>query len=145
MLGVDLHSQDPLLKYIGGFHNYLRHTILMVNPTNLDEVCVQATHLEARGKHSANEKSDSFLEYEGKRKGKLNGRGKKNGSIKIKKEKLTCKHYQKNGHDEDHCWQLHLELKRNKLKTKENEKIDAIMEHDLASHSRNETKITIMG
>ena len=66
ILGVNLSSQEIFLKYIGGFHNYLRNTILMFNPTNLDEVFVQATHLEARGKHSANEKSDSFLEYEGK-------------------------------------------------------------------------------
>ena len=40
MLGVDLQSQDTLLKYIGGLHSYLRHTILMFNPMNLDEVCV---------------------------------------------------------------------------------------------------------
>ena len=41
MLGVDLQSQDTLLKiYIGGFHACLRHTILMFSPTNLDEVCV---------------------------------------------------------------------------------------------------------
>ena len=93
----------------------------MFNPTNLDEVCVQATHLEARGKHSADEKSDSFLEYDGKGKGKFNGKGKKNESIKLEKEKLTCKHCLKNGHDEDHCWQLHPELKPNKLKTKEGE------------------------
>jgi hypothetical protein len=50
VLGVDLSSQETLLKYIGALHSYLRHTILMFNPSNLDEVCVQATHLEARGK-----------------------------------------------------------------------------------------------
>ena len=66
ILGVNLYSQENLLKYIGGLHSYLIHTILMFNPTNLDEVCVQATHLEARGKHSVDEKSYSFLEYEGK-------------------------------------------------------------------------------
>ena len=55
LLGVDLQSQDTLLKYIGGLHSYLRHTILMFNPTSLDEVCVQATHLEARGKNISNE------------------------------------------------------------------------------------------
>jgi hypothetical protein len=48
VLGVDLSSQETLLKYIGALHSYLRHTILMFNPSNLDEVCVQATHLEAR-------------------------------------------------------------------------------------------------
>lgn len=37
------------MKYIGGLHSYLRHTILMFNPTMLDEVCVQATHLENQG------------------------------------------------------------------------------------------------
>ena len=52
LLGIDFHSQDTLLKYIGGLHSYLIHTILMFNPTSLDEVCVQATHLEARGKQS---------------------------------------------------------------------------------------------
>ena len=45
LLGIDLQSQDTLLKYIGGLHNYLRHTILMFNPTSLDEVCVQARHI----------------------------------------------------------------------------------------------------
>eukprot|EP00253_Pinus_taeda_P010660 PITA_10660 len=55
LLGVDLQTQDTLLKYIGGLHSYLRHTILMFNPTSLDEVCVQATHLEARGKNTFEE------------------------------------------------------------------------------------------
>ena len=40
VLGVDLSSQDTLLKYVGGLHSYLRHTILMFNTTNLDEVCL---------------------------------------------------------------------------------------------------------
>ena len=43
--------QDNLIKYIGGLHSYLKHNILMFNPTSLDEVCVQVTHLEARGKN----------------------------------------------------------------------------------------------
>ena len=51
MLGIPLDTQETLLKYIGGLHRYLRHTILMFNPTSLDEVCVQATHLESRGKN----------------------------------------------------------------------------------------------
>ena len=55
LLGVDLQSQGNLLKYIGGLHSYLQHTILMFNPTSLVEVCVQATHLEARGKNTFDE------------------------------------------------------------------------------------------
>ena len=69
----------------------------MFNPTNIDEVCVQATHLEARGKQNIDEKSDS----DSKGKGKFYGKG--NSSVKREKEKLTCKHCLKNGHDEDHC------------------------------------------
>jgi len=51
MLGISLDSPKTLLKYIGGLHSYMRHTILMFNPTSIDEVYVQATHLEARGKN----------------------------------------------------------------------------------------------
>ena len=59
-----MQSQDTLLKYIGGLHTYLRHTILMFNPTSLDEVCVQATHLEARGKQNFDGNEES--EFKGK-------------------------------------------------------------------------------
>jgi hypothetical protein len=40
ILGIVLSSQENLLKYNGGLHSYLRHTIIMFNPTNIDEVCV---------------------------------------------------------------------------------------------------------
>ena len=46
-LEIPLHARVTLLKYIGGLHSYLKHTILMFNPSNIDEVLVQATHLEA--------------------------------------------------------------------------------------------------
>jgi len=32
MLGISLDSPETLLKYIGGLHSYMRHTILMFNP-----------------------------------------------------------------------------------------------------------------
>jgi len=50
-LGISLDPPETLLKYIGGLHSYLKHTILMFNPTSLDDVSIQATHLEARGKN----------------------------------------------------------------------------------------------
>ena len=31
-LNVSLHTQETLLKYIGGMHSYLKHTLLMFNP-----------------------------------------------------------------------------------------------------------------
>ena len=75
----------------------------MFNPTNFYEVCVQDTHLEERGKSISDDKSESSLETREKGKGRFKGKGKKNACIKMEKEKLTCKHCFKNGHDEDHC------------------------------------------
>ena len=46
-MGILLYTQETLLKYIGGLHSYLKHTILMLNPSNFDEVCVQAIHIES--------------------------------------------------------------------------------------------------
>ena len=75
LLGVDLQSQYTLLKYIGGLHSYLKHTILMFNPTILDKVCVQATHLEARGKNTFGEGINKS--FKGKNKDKtFKGNGK---------------------------------------------------------------------
>ena len=102
ILDINLYSQETLLKYVGGLHSYLRNTILMFNPTNIYEVCVQATHLEARGKQNIDEK----IESEGKGKGKFYGRGKRYTSFKTKKEKLACKNFSRTGHDEDHYWKL---------------------------------------
>ena len=47
-LGITLYTHETLIKYIG-LHSYLFHTILMFNPTNIDEVLVQSTNLEASG------------------------------------------------------------------------------------------------
>ena len=88
MLGVDLQSQDTLLKYIGGLHSYLRHTILMFNPTSLDEVCVQATHLEARGKNIPEEAKKN--PFKGGEKGNgFKGNIKKNSFVKKEGDKMT--------------------------------------------------------
>jgi hypothetical protein len=77
VLGVDLSSQETLLKYIGALHSYLRHTILMFNPSNLDEVCVQATHLEARGRNDTHEGNKKTFSHGDKGKKKFKGNGKK--------------------------------------------------------------------
>lgn len=51
-LGIPLYTCDTLIKYIGGLHSYLQHTILIFSPANIDKVLVQATHLESsKGKH----------------------------------------------------------------------------------------------
>ena len=117
----------------------------MFNPSYLDEVCVHSTHLEERGKHFLEEKSEDTFESEEKGKGKFKGKGKNTASIKIEKEKLTCKHCSKDGHDEDHCWKLHPEMRPNKVKNKEKEKTTTTITHDLGYDFEDETKITAMG
>ena len=86
MLGVDLQPYDTLLKYIGSLHNYLRHTTLIFNPNNLDDVCVQATHLEEREKNTPEEGSKNPFKGKEKEKG---FKGKKNASIKRKERKQS--------------------------------------------------------
>ena len=36
------------MKYIGGLPAHIRNTVFMFGPTNLDEVSIQATYIEAR-------------------------------------------------------------------------------------------------
>ena len=107
VLGISLYNQETLLKYIEGLHSYLRHTILMLNPMNLDEVCVHATHLEARGKNVPQEGSKKDFSNENKGKEKFKGKGKKNAPVKKEGQKLTCKHCSKDGYDEDRCWKVY--------------------------------------
>jgi hypothetical protein len=82
ILGIYLSSQETLLKYIGGFHIYLRHKIIMFNPTNIDEVCVQETHLGTIGKNAPQEGNNKLFFNGDKGKRKFKGNGKTNASIK---------------------------------------------------------------
>jgi hypothetical protein len=50
-LNFHLYSYETLMKYIVALHNYIRHALLLFNPTNLDEVCMQETHLDSKGKN----------------------------------------------------------------------------------------------
>ena len=66
----------------------------MFNPTSLDEVCVQATHLEARGKNIS--KEGRKKPFKGKNKEKTSkGKRKKNSYVKKEGEKVTCKNCSK--------------------------------------------------
>jgi hypothetical protein len=144
-LGIDLSSQETLPKYIGGLHSYLRHTILMFNPTNIDEVCVHETHLEARGRNEHQEGSKKPFVKGDKGKRKFKGNGRKNASVKKEGEKLSWKHCSKDGHDEYHYWKLHPERRPKKFSHKGKPKTTAITQHDLGFDSGDETNITAMG
>jgi hypothetical protein len=142
---MPLDTQETLLKYIGGFHSYLRHTILMFNPTSLDEVCVQTTHLESRGKNVNVDFVKPFKPTEGKFKGKGKEKFKGNKYNTLKKEKPTCTHCKKEGHSEDRCWILHLELKPTKFGNKGKPKTTTIAQTNLGSNLGDETKVTVTG
>jgi hypothetical protein len=92
------------MKYIGGLHAHIHNTVFMFGPTNLDEVFVQATYIEA-GKTRVGVSGESSSRKEDKRK----WNGKKANLVARNEEILSCKHCKKEGHDDDHCWQLHLE------------------------------------
>ena len=77
VLGIPLYAQETLLEYIGGLHGQLKHIILMFNPNNLDEVCVQATHIESKGENDSNNYSKKPFKSDGNWKG--------NHTITIKK------------------------------------------------------------
>ena len=115
--------------------------ILIFNLTNLDEACVQATHMESKGKNT----KEKFSKQPSKPYGnEFNGKGKCKHSTTVKKEgeKSICTHFQKKGHDASTCWKLHPKLKLEKFWNKEEKKITATtIQHDLGSDSGDETKI----
>ena len=47
MLDIPLQTQETLMKYIGGFPAHICNTVFMFGPTNIDEVYVQETYIEA--------------------------------------------------------------------------------------------------
>jgi hypothetical protein len=98
MLDIPLHTQETLMKYIGGLPTHIRNIVFMFGPTNLNEVSVQATYIEA-GKTGVGVSGDSSSRKEDKRK----WHGKKSNAVMRKEEKPSCNHSNKEGHDEDRC------------------------------------------
>jgi len=100
LISIFLKCQENLLNYIGGLHSYLFHTILDFNSSDLDQLFVQAQHLEAHGK-SKNKDKDSTKKPQGDE--KVNAISKKKGDGK----KVHRSHCDKDGHDDEKCWKLH--------------------------------------
>jgi hypothetical protein len=87
----------------------------MFNPTNIDKVSVQATHMEAsKGKHATKVKNPFKLENKPKGKWK----SKKSTTVNKVKGIPTCFHYKKKGHEESQFWKLHPELRPKNFKDK---------------------------
>jgi hypothetical protein len=76
---------------------------------------------------------------------KFEGNGKKNASVGKEREKISCKHFSKDGHDEDHFWKLHPETRPKNFSHKGKSKTIATTQHDLGSDLGDETKITAIG
>eukprot|EP00253_Pinus_taeda_P029217 PITA_29217 len=144
ILGISLDSPETLLKYIGGLHNYMRHTILMFNPTSIDELFVQATHLEARGKNGSPEVGGPSQPTASKSKEKRKHKWKATKDNIAQKSKASCTHCKKEGHDDEHCWILHPELRPKKFEGKKKKTVVAIQK-DLGSDSGDETTIAATG
>jgi hypothetical protein len=62
-LNIPLDSYENLMKYIGTLHSSIHHTFLLFNPTSLDEVCVQATHLENKGETCSRRSHKETLKF----------------------------------------------------------------------------------
>jgi hypothetical protein len=114
----------------------------MFNPTNIDEVSVQATHLkDSKGKHVFEDKNPQ--KFEKKLKGKW--KTKKSAIVNKVEEKPTCSQCKRKGHEEAQCWNLHLELRPKKSQDKGKQKTATTTQQDLGLDSEDETKITTMG
>ena len=49
-LGIALDTPKVVTKYIGSLHSYIRHSLLLFEPTTIDSANVKAIHIENRGK-----------------------------------------------------------------------------------------------
>jgi hypothetical protein len=90
------------MKYIGGLPAHIRNNVFIFGYTNIDEVYVQATYIEA-GKIGVGVSWESFSRKEDKRKGNEN----KENSVTRREENFSCKHCKKEGYNDDYCWKLH--------------------------------------
>ena len=140
-----MDSYETLLKYIGTLHSYIHHTFLLFNPTSLEEVCVQATHLENKGKHVQEDPMEKPSNFPHNPFNKFKMKENKTATVKREEGKPSCTHCKKCGHDDEHCWKLHLEKRPNQFRRKGKTKTVATVKQDLGSDSGDEGKITMVG
>lgn len=62
----------------------------------------------------------------------------------MQKVKVSCTHCKKEGHDDEHCWILHPEMRSKKSEGKK-KKIVAAIQRDFGSDSRDETTTAATG
>jgi hypothetical protein len=133
------------MKHIGALHSYICHTLLLFNPTNLDEVCVQASHLENRGKHVQEDPTKKPSNLPHKPFKKFKRKDKKTATMMREGVKPSCTHCKKSGHDDEHCWKLHPEKRLKQFDGKGKTKTIATVQQDLGFDSGDERNITTVG
>ena len=116
----------------------------MFNPTSLDDVSVQATHLEARGKNVNPKIGGSSKPFASKKKEKKKLKQKERKTNDVQKDKPSCTHCKKDGHEDEHYWSLHPELKPKKFSGKK-KKTPTAIQKDLGSDSGDETIVIAIG
>ena len=116
----------------------------MFNPTSLDDVSLQATHLDVGGKNVNPEVRGSPKPSASKNKEKKKLKWKERKTNAVQEDKPSCTHCKKDGHDDVHCWSLHSELKPKKFGGKK-KKTAATIQKDLGSDLGDETTITAIG
>jgi hypothetical protein len=123
------------MKYIDTLHSYIRHTFLLFNPTSLDKVCVQVTHLENRGTHVQEDPTKKPSNLPHNPFNKFKRKDKKTATIKREEGKLSFTHCKKSGHDDEHCWKLHPEKGPKQFGGKGKTNTVATVQRDLGSDS----------
>lgn len=71
-LGISIDSIENVTKHIGALHSYIRHSLLLFEPTSIDVDNVKAIHLEIRGRNDRDDQAKNlpFKPHNGKFKGK---------------------------------------------------------------------------
>jgi hypothetical protein len=127
-LNIPLDSYETLMKYIGTLQSYIHHTFLLFNPTSLDEVCVQDTHLENRGNHVQEDPTKKPSSLPHKTFKKFKRKDNKTAIVKREEGNPSCTHYKKSGHDDENYWKLHPEKRPKQLGGKGKKKIVATVQ-----------------
>jgi hypothetical protein len=134
------------MKYIGTLNSCIHHTLLLFNTASLDEVCVQATRLENRGKHVQEDPTKKPSKFPRKQfKGKFQRKDKNTAIVKREEGNPSFTHCKKNGHDDEHCWKLHSDKRPKQFDGKGKTKTISIMQQYIGSDLGDQEKITMVG
>lgn len=72
------------------------------------------------------------------------GKAKKENTTKKEVENLSCKHFKKDVHDKDHCWQLHPKMKLKWTKKGKQKVAETVKSIDLGSNSGDKMHIALL-